>query len=213
MNEEETKVTKPFVKSITEFQKRLTLYEKTLTYSIIANIIMAIILLILSLSNPLVIMEGEAEKLSFTASRQDVAITENEIKKVVENFIRRRFEWEQFSIDQVIGNLSPLISSGLKQKIAEELLKEEKTFSYNAFSQYVGRINITIDSENNIVGSFDKILRINRKIDSSVLDTMSLEKIPLLSEAQVMVKVIRGLVTKDNPLGLYINSVINYEPR
>ncbi len=213
MNEEETKVTKPFVKSITEFQKRLTLYEKTLTYSIIANIIMAIILLILSLSNPLVIMEGEAEKLSFTASRQDVTITENEIKKVVENFIRRRFEWEQFSIDQVIGNLSPLISSGLKQKIAEELLKEEKTFSYNTFSQYVGRINITIDSENNIVGSFDKILRINRKIDSSGLDSMSLEKIPLLSEAQVMVKVIRGLVTKDNPLGLYINSVINYEPR
>lgn len=162
--------------------------------------------------DPLVIMESNSEKLSFKSTRKEVVITEKEIKKLVENFIRRRYEWEQFNLQDVMSNLSPLISSGLKTKIADDLKKEEKTAMNQAFSQYVGKINITIDEAHNIVGSFDKILRIHKKITSASGD-IPIEKIPLLSEAQIMVKVVKGTVTEENPLGLYINRVMSYEPR
>ncbi len=209
---DEEKPVKPFVKSVLEFQNKLKFYEKIILYSVIANILFAVSVMVVVFSDPLVIMERDAEKLSFIGERKEVTITENEIKKLVENFIRRRYEWEKFSLEEVMANLSPILSSGLKSKIAEELVKEEKTSKYQAFSQYVGKVSITIDEAHNIVGSFDKILRIHSKITTASGD-LPLEKIPLLSEAQVMVKVVKGTITEENPLGLYINGVINYEPR
>ncbi len=200
---------KPFVKSVLEFQHRIRLYEKIIFSLSLANIIFGVTLIGMIFSNPLVILESDGEKLSFKSNRKEVTITEKEIKKLVENFIRRRFEWDKFSIESMMANLTPIVSSGLKTKIAEELAKEEKASKYSAFSQYVGKINITIDEQNNIVGTFDKILRIHSKLSGD----LGIEKIPLLSEAQVMVKVITGMVTEENPLGLYINAVVNYEPR
>ncbi len=211
-NEKQEKPQKPFVKSVLEFQNRLKFYEKIILFSVLANILFAILVMFSSFSDPLVIMEKDAEKLSFQGTRKEVTITEKEIKKLVENFIRRRYEWDNFSIENMMANLSPILSNGLKGKIADDLAKEEKASKYQAFSQYVGRISIAIDEDHNIVGTFDKILRIHNKINTSSGD-LPVEKIPLLSEAQVMVKVVKGSVTKENPLGLYINAVINYEPR
>lgn len=210
VNEQKDRPQKPFVKSVLEFQNRLKFYEKIILFSVVANILFAIVVMFSVFSDPLVIMEKDAEKLSFQGVRKEITITEKEIKKLVENFIRRRYEWDKFSIDSMITNLSPILSSGLKGKIAEDLVREEKASKNQAFSQYVGKINITIDEAHNIVGTFDKILRIHSKISTS---SGGLEQIPLLSEAQLMVKVVKGSVTEENPLGLYINAVINYEPR
>lgn len=201
----------PYVKSVTEFQVKLKFYEKLILYILLANLVFGAIAFNSILRNPLVILEKDGEKLSFTTKYKEVVITENEIKKLVENFIKRRFEWEKFSIDTVISNLSPLLSSGLREKLIADLEKEEKTNKNQEFSQYVGKINITIDSDNNIIGVFDKILRIHAKADGA--NGFLPEKIPLLSESQVMVKVVKGSITNENPLGLYINSVVNYEPR
>ncbi|MFZ4713629.1 MAG: hypothetical protein ACOYL6_07960 [Bacteriovoracaceae bacterium] len=203
---------RPFVKSVLEFQNKIKFYEKIIFSLVVANILFAFAVMFSVFSDPLVIMEKDAEKLSFHGVRKEVAITEKEIKKLVESFIRRRYEWDKFSIENMMANLSPILSSGLKGKIADDLTKEEKASKYQAFSQYVGKINITIDEGHNIVGTFDKILRIHNKISTSSGD-LPIEKIPLLSEAQVMVKVVKGSVTEENPLGLYINAVVNYEPR
>lgn len=211
-NEKHEKPQRPFVKSILEFQNKLKFYEKIILFSVLTNVLFAVMVMFSVFSDPLVIMEKDAEKLSFQGTRKEVTITEKEIKKLVENFIRRRYEWDKFSIENMMANLSPLLSIGLKGKIADDLAKEEKASKYQAFSQYVGRINITIDESHNIVGTFDKILRIHNKISTPSGD-LPIEKIPLLSEAQVMVKVVKGSVTDENPLGLYINAVINYEPR
>lgn len=214
MNQEnDEKPVRPFVKSVIEFQKKLKFYEKIILYSMICNILFGICLFGAVFSDPLVIMENEAEKLSFIAKRKEVAISEPEIKKLVENFIRHRYEWDKFSLETVMMNLSPFLSSGLKSKLASDLAKEEQTAKYGAFSQYVGKINITIDEANNIVGTFDKILRIHSKLIGPSGDPLPMEKIPLLTESQVMVKVIKGPVTMENALGLYINAVVNYEPR
>lgn len=144
-------------------------------------------------------MEAEAEKLSFKSARKEIAVTEKEIKKLVENFILRWYEWEKFGIEEIMSNLSPLTSDGLESKIADDLAKEEKTSKNQASSQYVGKIIITIDEADYIVGSFVKILRIHNKWTSATSD-IPIEKILLLSE-------------EENPLGLYNYGVVSYDSR
>jgi hypothetical protein len=204
---------KPFVKSVIDFQKRLKFYEKVIFYTNITTIVLAAINFQLMINDPVVILEKDGEKLSFHSERKEVEVTEKEIIKLVENFIHRRYEWDTFSTDGVLAELSPIISVGLKEKLASDLEKEAKTSKNELFSQYVGKVKVTIDKENNIIGTFDKILRVQKKITGADGDLLPLERIPLISEAQVMIKVIRGMTTSSNPLGLYINGVINYEPR
>lgn len=204
---------RPFVKSVLDFQKRLKFYEKIILYTNIAMIALTAINIQMTIRDPIVILEKDGQKLSYQSERKEVEVTEKEIIKLVENFIHRRYEWDSFSMEGVLAELSPIISVGLKEKLASDLEKEAKTSKNELFSQYVGKVKVTIDKENNIVGTFDKILRVQKKITGSDGDLLPLEKIPLISEAQVMIKVIRGMTTSSNPLGLYINGIINYEPR
>jgi hypothetical protein len=204
---------RPFVKSVLDFQKRLKFYEKIILYTNIAMIALTAINIQMTIRDPIVILDKDGQKLSFQSERKEVEVTEKEIIKLVENFIHRRYEWDTFSTESVLAELSPIISVGLKEKLASDLEKEAKTSKNELFSQYVGKVKVTIDKENNIIGTFDKILRVQKKITGADGDLLPLEKIPLISEAQVMIKVIRGMTTSSNPLGLYINGVINYEPR
>jgi hypothetical protein len=214
MNQEnDEKPVRPFVKSVHEFQSRIRFYERTVLYMCVGAIFSGAVIFNMILNDPIVIMEKDGKKLSFSSKREEIVITEDEIKNLVENFIRRKYEWDKFSVETVMGNLSPLISSGLRGKIYEDLTKEEKNMRYEDFSQYVGRVEVTIDADNNVIGSFDKILRIHNRIKNGDGGEYLPGKIPLLSEAQIMVKVVKGFATQENPLGLYINSVVNYEPR
>ena len=96
MENEEKKVTeekpqRPFVKSVLEFQSRLKFCEKIITSLVFTNVLFALIIGVGVFENPLVIMEKDSEKLSFQSERREVEITEKEIKRLVENFIRRRY--------------------------------------------------------------------------------------------------------------------------
>jgi HJR/Mrr/RecB family endonuclease len=97
-DEKKEKPQKTFVKSVLEFQNKLRFYEKIILSLVVANILFAFTVMFSVFSAPLVIMEKDAEKLSFQGIRKEVTITEKEIKKLVESFIRRRYEWDKFSI-------------------------------------------------------------------------------------------------------------------
>jgi hypothetical protein len=200
---------RPFVKSVNEFYQRINVLQKLTLGLVVSN---AILLLILGISlqrNPIVILERDAEKLSFIGDQKEVVITDKEIKKAVEKYIRLRYEWEKFDSNETIDKLTPVITSGLKDKVLNEITAQKE--SYKAISQYVGSIKVTVDENGNIVGVFDRILRITGKLKDGLNLPGLNEKIPLLSEAQIMVKVVKGTMTQENPLGIYINSVINYE--
>ena len=65
--------------------------------------------------------------------------------------------------------------------------------------KFTKQIKIHIDEHKRIIGVFDKVLRI--------------ENIPLISEAQVLIGIVKGFSNKANKIGLYINSVVNYESK
>lgn len=197
---------KTFVKSITEIHQRLQLFQNLAFLAVLTSLLLAGCLGVSLLADPIVILEGREEKLSFIGKKREVVITDKEIKSIAERFIKRRYEWDQFSVEEMSDNLNPFLTSGLKEKIFSEINKNAD--SYRAISQYVGKISIEVDEKGNVIGVFDKILRITGKLKN---DPSIIEKIPLLSEAQVMIKIVKGSVTHENPLGIYINSVLNYE--
>jgi hypothetical protein len=200
---------KTFVKSISDLYQRLNYLKKISLGLVISNVTLLVLLGCLLQSNPIVILEKEEEKLSFQGEKREILVTDKEIKKAVEKFIRFRYEWDIFNISEMMGNLSPFITSGLKEKIQTEITSQKD--SYGSISQYVGKIKMTVDENGNVIGVFDRIIRITGKIKDNVKLPSLPEKIPLLSEGQIMVKVVKGAITAENPLGIYINSIINYE--
>ena len=177
--------------------------------SIASNAILCFIVGYMILAPTIVISESDKQILSFSGERKEIVVTEKEIKKVAEDFIKRRFEWDEYSQVEIMANLTPLLTYGLKEKIADELKKQKDSFK--SISQYVGKVQITVDADGNVVGVFDKILRITGNLKNDSTNLEALQKIPLLSESQILMKVVRGSVTLENPLGIYINSVVNYE--
>ena len=204
-----SKEEKTFVKSISELYQRLNFLQKVSFGLLISNITLLVLLGISLQANPIVILEKDEEKLSYQGEKKEVIITDKEIKKAVEKFIKSRYEWETFNLPVMMSNLSPLITSGLKEKIQSELTSQKD--SYESISQYVGKVKMNVDENGNVIGTFDRILRITGKIKDNVKLPSLPEKIPLLSEGQVMVKVVKGAITIENPLGIYINSLVNYE--
>ena len=205
----EEKSDKTFVKSVSEIYQRLELFKRIAIGSVVSNVILGFCLSLTLFSDPIVIMETGAEKLSFNGEKREVEVTETEIKKLVENFIKRRFQWEKFSTFEVMDRLGPIVTNGLREKISNEIEKQSE--SYKSISQYVGKIQVEIDADGNVVGTFDKVLRITGKSQGGSDIPKLPEKIPLLSESQIMVKVVLGTRTDENPLGLYVNSVVSYE--
>jgi hypothetical protein len=187
----------PFVTNISEIYQQINFYKKGFILATTCVLIEAITVLFLIFSNPIVIQEKDGERIGYIGEKKELVITEKEIKEFVRTFIKRRYEWSKFSPELIASNLSNLTNSNLTKKIIKNLKKEEEQLKGQKVQQYIGKIVVSIDSKNQIVGTFDKILRIGN--------------IPLLSEAQVLIGIVKGLVTKTNKLGLYINSVVNYE--
>jgi hypothetical protein len=183
----------PFVTNISEIYQQINFYKKGFILATTCMLIEAITVLFLIFSNPIVIQEKDGERIGYIGERKELVITEKEIKE----FVKRRYEWIEFSPELIASNLSNFTNSNLTKKLLKNLKKEEEQLKGQKVQQYIGKISVSIDSKNQIVGTFDKILRIGN--------------IPLLSEAQVLIGIVKGLVTKTNKLGLYINSVVNYE--
>jgi hypothetical protein len=185
-------------------------FFKKLAFMIgISNVMLVMLLGANYWGGSLVIMQSEGNLLSYRAVRDSVPITEVELKKVAENFIKRRYEWVQFDLGRILDGLNSITTSGLKEKIESDLRKDAE--SYKTISQYVGKIEFTVTPTGEVVGKFDKILRLTARPKDGGEQVSSLpEKIPLLSEAQIALKIVKGARTDDNPLGLYVNSVAEY---
>lgn len=200
---------KKFAKNVTEIYRDLDLFKKIAIGALLSDVVLGFIIVYLLMAPTIIIMEHERKMHSFIGERREAIVTENEIKKMAEDFIKRRYEWDLYTPSEIVAGIAPIVTSGLKDKLADEIKKQ--TESFKAISQYVGKIQVSVDPEGNVIGVFDKILRItgNIKNDSSNLE--AIQKIPLLSEAQVLLKIVRGSITPENPLGIYINTVVSYE--
>jgi hypothetical protein len=189
----------PFIENISEIYKKIDFYKKGAVILTMCSLFQTATIFSLIFANPIVIQEKSGERIGYVGVKKELTITQKEIKDLVRRFIRSRYEWQEFNPELISKDLEPFVKSGLSNKMLKKLNLEKEELKGQKLKQYVGKIKVEIDEDNRIVGTFDKIIRIGN--------------IPLLSEAQVLIGIVKGLVTKSNKLGLYINSVVNYESK
>jgi len=199
-----------YVTSIVGEQKKSNFLKNILLILAFANGILCASVLTFILLPQIVILEKDGLAISYQGERKEIVITQDEIKKMAQDFIKARYEWDQFDLDQKLDELTSFTTPGLKEKL--ELDFKKNLESFKVISQYVGKLELNTHPNGVIDVKFDKILRLTAKPqgdDASALSSMP-EKIPLLSQTQVQLQIARGKKLPSNPLGIYVNALTEY---
>ncbi len=181
-----------------ELNRTLNFYKLLALLSGSAVVLSLIMTLGGAFSNPIVVMKNETEHCFVNAQKEAVEITDGDVTEFVRNWVVARYEWDALNEDKLIRSLTPFTSEGLLQKIRDQFRSgAEKEFKEKQVSQYVSK-NIRVKlSDNQVLVSFDRILRVNN--------------IPLIDPAQMSFVLVRGTKSKVNPLGIYVNGITEHK--
>lgn len=159
--------------------------------------ILIIVTVAMSFQSPLVILMDGQEKQYRQTERKSDSITEKDVEKFVREFLEQLFTWDQLEPDVIIRQVSPLVTSGLLERIRAELSqKVEKDFKGKTLSQDIVSVSVKVTPKE-VIASFDKVLKING--------------VSIVIPSQMAFNIIRGGSTRWNPMGLYVNGIIEHE--
>lgn len=155
------------------------------------------VIVVMSFEAPLVIMTNGFEKHYYQTERKPNSITEKDVENFVRDFLEQLFTWDQLAPEVIINRVSPLVTSGLLDRIRQELAqKVEKDFKGKILSQEIVGVKIQVTSKE-VIASFDKVLKING--------------VSLVIPVQMAFNIISGGSTRWNPMGLYVNGLVEHE--
>jgi hypothetical protein len=157
------------------------------------------VIVVMSFQSPLVITMRGHEKRYHQTERKPDSITEKDVENFVRDFLEQLFTWDQLAPEVILRQVSPLVTSGLLERIRQELVqKTEKDFKGKSLSQEIVGVKIQVTPKE-VVASFDKVLNING--------------VSLVIPTQMAFNIIGGGVTRWNPMGLYVNGLVEHEGR
>ncbi len=149
------------------------------------------------LRDPFVVVLNHKERIWVESEKKDVPIEHEEVVEIIKRFIEKRYQWKKLNLDEVLHHIQPITTSGLLEKIKDDLLLFIKNdLSKKKFEQAVANIDVKI-SDNAVIASFDRVIRV--------------DGLPLVAPLQLSLELIRGNRTRFNPIGLYINGIIEHQ--
>ncbi|MBX3034589.1 MAG: hypothetical protein KF865_11750 [Bdellovibrionaceae bacterium] len=159
--------------------------------------VLIIVIVVMSFQSPLVIVTDGFDKHYRQTERKADSITEKDVENFVREFMDQLFTWEKLSPEVILRQVSPLVTSGLLDRISLELSqKAEKDFKGKTLSQEIVGVSIKVTPKE-VIASFDKVLKING--------------VSIVIPSQMSFNIIRGGSTRWNPMGLYVNGLIEHE--
>lgn len=173
---------------------QLNLHKKmNLALSVVCGLQIMLIAMF-AFQDPVVAVINEGQRVLLKASRQNLPVGEEEIKRVVKDFIKRRYQWDNLDPKLITSEIAPLSTRGFQKKTTSFLkdLKENGLQKKTA-SQKITDVAVTV-TKDSILAHFDKVLRV--------------EGIPLIIPTGLKVAVIKGAQTFWNPEGVYINGLL-----
>ncbi|MBY0315635.1 MAG: hypothetical protein K2Q26_08955 [Bdellovibrionales bacterium] len=149
------------------------------------------------LKDPVVVILGKTTKTWVQGQKKSVPIETEDIIETVKKFIEGRYEWKKLNWQDMRYRLFPVVTQGLFDKLeADVSLFLKKEFSKKPFEQTVANILVQV-SEKSITATFDRIIR--------------LDGLPLVAPLTLTLSLSRGSMTPENPIGLYINGIIEHQ--
>ena len=137
------------------------------------------------------------EKLFFLGERKEVKISESDVAEFAKLFIRLRYSWDSFRIENLAKELAPYTSDGLLQKIQDAHTKNKAMAAQTALAQDVLIRSVKLE-EGRIVANLDRVIQISPKMK-------------VVAPLDLTLTLIRGKPNRFNPLGLYVNQVVEHE--
>jgi hypothetical protein len=181
------------VQTILQFQKRLIVALVGLAG------FLALLMIVSGDPKPIVVEKRNSIFESLEVRREPIAASEQAVGELVSQFVRLRYEWPTFNPEMIVKQLEPITTEGLRVKLVQEFgSKAHENKEGNSVEQSVSRIRPSV-SEKAVLATFDRILRVNN--------------VPLVIPTQISILLSEGPKTSLNPLGLYVNGVIEHEER
>lgn len=162
-----------------------------------AIVLIATLCLRMSYSDSIVVISNGKEKIFATGLKERSKIEKPDVEKFVSDFIRSRYEWDEFNSSAILTRVGPYVSDGFYQKMVAELKKEsERTIKGKRVKQVSADIQVNV-TEKDVTASFFKLLIV--------------EGIPLPITTEIAFDLTQGTVTRANPIGIYVNGIVERE--
>ena len=159
--------------------------------------ILVLSLIVMAFRSPLFIVMSGQEKHYYQSERKSDSITEKDVESFVREFLEQMFNWNALVPDVILKQVAPFVTTGLAEKIKQELIQRtDKDFKGKTLSEGITNIQVQV-SEKDVLASFDKVLRI--------------DGMPLVVPTQMEFNIIRGSSTRWNPIGLYVNGLVEHD--
>jgi hypothetical protein len=159
--------------------------------------ILALIAITAGDPNPLVVERANSVFRPMEIESREIKPTKEAVGEMLSEFIMARYEWNTFDPQTIIKNLEPFTTEDFRDRLFQEFGKKNfQNKPGESIEQSVARVKPDV-SEKSILASFDRVLRIN--------------SVPVVVPTQISVQLSEGPKTFFNPIGLYINGVIEHE--
>ncbi|WP_127718218.1 hypothetical protein [Halobacteriovorax sp. HLS] len=174
---------------------RITHSYRVICFSLAGCLLLTLSILAYVATLPPVVIEKSGENTErYSSTRKSTDIGKNEIEKFVIAFIKANYEWEKLDKDIMMNNIHPFVTADFLNLIKSKTKKDSKPTP--EYRQYVGNIKVSI-TDKEVVSQFDRIIR--------------LKGVPFISVTQISLQIIKDSPNKWNPLGLYVNGLIEHE--
>lgn len=194
---EQKQVVKSALDQWVQVNNQVRLYKLIGAVVGIIGVILLGVILFQSLKSPLVVYDDGSQKIPYVAATREFKIDEEQIRRFLIEYLYLYHKWDKLEPEQILKQIGPFTTEGLIEKIQAQLLeRKNKDFKRQEVSQDIAHIKVKI-SEKEIIVTFDKIFHI--------------ASIPLVLPTQVSFQIINGATTKWNPMGLYVNGILEHE--
>jgi len=174
--------------------KVLKLYKITTMGLLLTTILLTSLIFNLINEDPTVVLINKEDKNFYGGRKRKIKLEEKDLKTFIEDYVHARYSWENINPSILVRNLSPISTNGFLKKLRAELKKEKE----GSFKQTITNLEIVL-TEKESFAKFDKIFKINN--------------IPLIVPTEISLKVIQGERSKWNPMGLYVDGIVEHNGR
>ncbi|MBF0300317.1 MAG: hypothetical protein HQK51_16475 [Oligoflexia bacterium] len=204
----------------------LVFYKFMAVISMLVTLLLFGHLIFTSMRPPIVIENQNDVHKFWSAKYENITMTKVDIENLVKNFILTRYQWNEFDIDKIVGGLKPWVNEGLLKQIRKDLqnqkVRDDSANTADGIDNN-GNGNGNGNSGNRNAKNKDLAKSIKQRIliervdvgDQAVIvdfdRVIEIGGIKVLASTQIAVEISEGEVTYRNPLGLYINGVIEHE--
>ena len=145
--------------------------------------------------NMVVIALSDQEKLLFIGERKSAKITDADVAAISTEFLKIRYTWGADHGERIVKELGPITSEGLLQRIRESLAKNKAVLLQSTQDVIIRDVR---SDNGKVFAVIDRVIALN-------------DKMKIVSPLEVTLTLVHGTSNRYNPLGIYINELMEHE--